>query len=76
VYLQGAHTIIPWRSNRKQPGTLGRARYATHNPIERMMGFLKQFRRVATHYGKTVASVLDFVHIAIIHRWMRFVQTA
>jgi transposase len=76
LYLQGSHPIIPWRSNRKQPGTLDRARYAKRNRIERMIGFLKQFRRVATRYDKTSASFLCFVQIAAIHRWMRFVHTA
>jgi len=74
LYLQGSHPIISWRSNRKQPGTLDRARYAKR--IERMMGLLKQFRRVATRYGKTPASFLSFVQIAAIHRWMRFVHAA
>jgi hypothetical protein len=41
-----------------------------------MIGFLKQFRRVATRYDKTSASFLCFVQIAAIHRWMRFVHTA
>jgi transposase len=76
LYLQGSHPIIPWRSNRKQPGTLDPARYAKRNRIERMIGFLKQFRRVATRYDKTSASFLYFVQIAAIHRWMRFVHTA
>jgi transposase len=41
-----------------------------------MIGFLKQFRRVATRYDKTATSFLCFVQIAAIHRWMRFVHTA
>jgi transposase len=44
--------------------------------IERMMSFLKQFRRVATRYHKTAASLLCFVQIAAIHRWMRFMHAA
>ena len=53
-----------------------RRRYAKRNCIERMMGFLKQFRRVATRYDKTAESFLSFVQLAAIHRWMRFVHTA
>jgi hypothetical protein len=37
------------------------------------MGLLKQFRRVATRYDSTAASVLGFVQIAAINSWMRFV---
>jgi hypothetical protein len=40
-----------------------------------MMGLLKQFPRVATRYGKTAESCLSFVHLAAIHRWMRFIHT-
>jgi transposase len=76
LYLRGVHPIIPWKSNRKAPGTLDRRRYARRNYIERMMGFLKQFRRVATRYDKTAESFLSFVQLATIHRWMRFVHTA
>jgi transposase len=76
LYLRGARPIIPWKSNRKAPGTLDRRRYARRNCIERMMGLLKQFRRVATRYDKTAESFLSFLQIAAIHRWMRFVHTA
>jgi transposase len=55
---------------------LDRRRYAKRNCIERMMGLLKQFRRVATRYDKTAESFLSFVQLAAIHRWMRFVHTA
>jgi transposase len=64
--LQGAHPIIPWKPNRKQRGALDRVRYAKRNRIERMMGLLKQFRRVATCYGKTPASFLSFIQVAAI----------
>ncbi|MFT4795383.1 MAG: transposase [Paracoccaceae bacterium] len=76
LYLRGARPIIPWKSNRKAPGTLDRRRYARRNCIKCMMGFLKQFRRVATRYDKTAESFLGFVKLAAIHRWMRFVHTA
>jgi transposase len=76
LYLQGSHPIIPWKSNRKQPGTSDRVRYAKRNRIERMTGFAMQVRRVATRCDKTAASFLSCVQIAAIHRWMRFVHTA
>jgi transposase len=59
---------------RKASGTLNRRRYARRNCIARMMGFLKQFRRVATRYDKTAESFLSFVQLAAIHHWMRIVQ--
>jgi transposase len=74
--LQWSHPIIPWRSSRKQPGTLDPIQHAKRNRIERMMGLLKQFRRVTTRYDKTATSFLSFVQIAAIHRSMRFVHMA
>ena len=76
LYLRSIRPIIPWKSGRKAPGTLDRRRYARRNCIERMMGFLKQLRRVATRYDKTAESFLSFVQLAAIHRWIRFVHTA
>ncbi|MEM7530388.1 MAG: transposase, partial [Pseudomonadota bacterium] len=53
-----------------------RETYRLRNRIERMFGFLKHFRRLATRYDKTAASFLGFIHLAAIHRCMRFVHTA
>jgi hypothetical protein len=76
VHLQASHPLIAWTSNRKQPGTLDPARYARPDRIERMMGLLKRFRRIATRHDKTAASLLSFVEIAAIHSWVRFAYTA
>lgn len=71
----GTRPVIPWKSNRLAPGRLDRETYRLRNRIERMFGFLKHFRRLATRYDKTAASFLGFIHLAAIHRWMRFVHT-
>jgi transposase len=41
------------------------------NRIERCFNKLKNSRRLATRYDKTMASYLGFVHIAAIRIWMR-----
>jgi transposase len=41
---------------------------------ERMFNKLKNWHRVATHYDKTVASLLAFITIASIKLWMPFVH--
>lgn len=64
----------PARSPRR-PGLLDRGRYALRNRIERMIGFLKHFRRLATRYDKTAENFLSFVHLAAVHHWVRFVHT-
>ena len=76
LHSNGTRPVIPWKSNRLAPGRLDRETYRLRNRIERMFGFLKHFRRLATRYDKTAASFLGFIHLAAIHRWMRFVHTA
>jgi transposase len=39
--------------------------------VERCINRLKNTRRVATRYDKTVASYLGFVQIAAIRLWMK-----
>ena len=48
--------IIPPRSNRKVPVHPDYRRNKDRNRIQRMFGKLKQQRRVATRYDKTVLS--------------------
>ena len=45
--------VIPNKRNRKQRHAFDRKRYADRNVIERMLGRLKDFRRIATRYDKT-----------------------
>ena len=76
LLMHGTRPIIPWKANRRSPGQLDRPSYRHRNRIERVIGFLKHFRRLATRYDKTAASFLSFVQLAAIHRWTRFVHTA
>ena len=43
-----------------------KALYRQRNRIERMIGKLKQSRRVATRYDKTMSSFLGFITLATI----------
>lgn len=61
VERAGMQAVIPARSNRKTTRELDRRVYGQRNVIERLFGRLKQFRRVATRYDKTLASFLGFV---------------
>jgi transposase len=44
--------------------------YRARNVVERLVGRLKECRRVATRYDKTAASYLAFVHLAAIRLWL------
>ena len=50
-------------------------RYGRWNSVERVIGRLKQFRRVATRYDKTACSYLATLQLAAVRIWLRFVQS-
>ncbi|CUH37652.1 Transposase [Jannaschia seosinensis] len=69
--------VIPMRRHRKARAGVDRTLYALRNLVERCFGRLKNSRRVATRYDKTVESFLGFVDVACIRLWTRrFVNTA
>ena len=68
--------ILP-RSNRKVPEHPDYRRYRNRNRVERMFGKLKQQRRIATRYDKTVLSFESFLNLAAARLWLKpFVNTA
>ena len=60
---QNCSVVIPSRQGRLKPRVLDRTRYGQRNLVERFFGRLKQFRRVATRYDKTMASFAASVHL-------------
>jgi transposase len=75
LLICGVNPIIPFKSNRQERWALHRSLYRERNWIERIIGRLKQFRRVATRYDKTACSYLATLQLAAIRIWLRFVQT-
>ncbi|GAA4247933.1 IS5 family transposase [Azospirillum formosense] len=63
--------IIPSRADQPRNPDLDRAAYRRRNLVERLVGKLKQFRRVATRYDKLDAHYLAFVQIASVMVWLR-----
>lgn len=50
---------------------------AERNRVEQMFGKLKQQRRIATRYDKTVLSLESFLNLAAARLWLQsFVNTA
>ena len=68
---KGIAPIIPSRSDQPENPDLDREAYRGRNLIERLVGKLKQFRRVATRYDKLDPHYLAFVQIASIVTWLR-----
>ncbi len=71
IEQQGAEVVIPPRKNRTNPREYDRVLYKERNKIERCIGLMKQFRRVATRYEKTARNFLSMTMIAAISIWLR-----
>ena len=67
----GIEAVIPSRPNRLEPAPMDAQTYRDRNKIERFFGRLKQDRRLATRYEKTVVSFLAFWHIGAMIDWLR-----
>lgn len=77
LLIRGILPIIPPRSNRKMPEHPDYRRYRDRNRIERMFGKLKQQRRIATRYDKTILSFESFLNLAAARLWLKsFVNAA
>jgi len=71
LLLHGILPVIPPKANRKDPLHCDYRRYKDRNRIERMFGFLKHSRRIATRYEKTALSYLSFLNIAAVRLWVK-----
>ena len=77
LLVRGILSIIPPRANRKVPEHPDYRRYRDRNRVERMFGKLKQQRRIATRYDKTLLSFESFLNLAATRLWLKsFVNTA
>lgn len=66
---RGITPVIPHKCNETaKPKRFARASYRRRNIIERCVGSLKWFRRVATRYEKLATHYLGMVTLAIIYR--------
>ena len=63
--------MIPSHPGRVKPAGIDAETYRNRNKIERIFGRLKQYRRLATRYEKTVVSFLAFWHMATAIDWLR-----
>lgn len=68
---EGATAVIPSHPDRSRRIACDWRMYRERNLVERLIGRLKQFRRVATRYDKAVAYFRGFVLIAAVCLWLR-----
>ena len=74
---RGTEAVIPARKGRTNPQPHDPERYKARNALERGLGWLKQRRRVATHYDKYAHQFLGFLYLAGAWIWRKsYLNTA
>jgi transposase len=63
---RGIRAVIPAKADQRRQRGFDQASYRQRNRVERTVGRLKQFRRVATRYEKREANYLAMVTVAAI----------
>ena len=66
----GISAVIPQLKTEKTPRLMNWDLYRERNVVERLVGRLKEYRRIATRYNKLAASYLAFVRLAAIRMWL------
>ena len=66
-----AEPVIPYRSNRNNPGILDGVLYGARHAIENLFAKVKQYRSVACRYDKTTLSYCTMITLACIMTWIR-----
>ena len=59
------------RRRRGRPPTFCRATYRRRNVIERLVGWLKEHRRIATRFEKLASSFMAMVKLSFVRRYLR-----
>ena len=70
---RGIEAVIPYRDNeagREEP--FDRESYRRRNIIERTIGWLKEFRRIATRYEKLALHYLGMITIGMILQYLTY----
>jgi transposase len=67
---RGIRSVIPTKSDQRRRPSFDRAAYRGRNRVERSVGRLKQFRRVATRYDKRAVKYLAWVTLAATVLWL------
>lgn len=70
----GGSAVIPPRSNIRNPWGYNKEMYKCRNLVERFFNRMKQFRRFATHYEKTLNPFLLLVHFVAVFVWIAISQ--
>lgn len=77
-YLQelGIEPVVPTQSSQsesKRSISFDRKAYRQRNIIERLIGWLKECRRVSTRFEKTALNFAGFIKMAFIQRYLKII---
>jgi len=67
---RGIEPVIAHRKDESRPEAFDREAYRERNLIERCVGRLKEFRRIATRYEKRGLHYLGMLHLGMILLWL------
>lgn len=67
---KGITSVIPGKSNRKQAIVYDKELYKKRNIVERFIGRIKEYRRIATRYDKTSVMYRGMILLACICIWI------
>lgn len=70
IHRINARVLIPPKSTRCVQRVFDRHRYKHRNLIERFFCRIKQFRRIATRYGKLASRFSSFIALAASFIWL------
>ena len=72
AYLRrcGISATIPQFRTEKTPRLMDWVLYRERNVVERLVGRLKEYRRIATRYDKLAVSYIAFVQLAALRMWL------
>ena len=71
---QGIQPVIPSKENEDREARLvefDREAYRARNIVERLIGWLKECRRILTRYEKSAKNYLGMIQVAFIQRYLR-----
>ncbi len=79
---RGIHCVIPEkrvpagkrRRRRGRPPAFCRTTYCQRNMVERLVGWLKEHRRIATRFEKLASSFSAMVKLAFMRRYFRLLE--
>lgn len=61
--------VIPTKSDQERNPDFDREKYRRRNVVERCVGWIKEFRRIATRYEKLAVNYLAMLKLAMMRRY-------